>query len=128
MSDYLLYVYNRDESGKTIDEIINSSQLEAYLEDGWKESPAELPGTYDKWKEALGVEEGKDLPQGEISAIGDAYSKVCEIENFILNVPKERSKKKIIAFIKEHSPDTFIPEGAGIKALRELVLEAFPSK
>lgn len=124
MKDYLMWVYHYEDQPK----VINSSELEAHLENGWKESPAELAGTYDRWKEALGAEEGEEIPQGELNAIGNAVADVCEITNFMLNVDKERSKKKIIKFLDErNTKDTpiHIPAEASLKELRKICHEVF---
>ena len=123
MKDYLMWVYHSEHEPK----VINSSELESYLKDEGKESPAELAGAISLIEEALQTE-GRMVTEAEVSAIGVAYNDCKEIANFMLNIDKERSKKKIVKFLRErHTDETpiYIPDNAGLKELRELCHEVF---
>lgn len=118
MRVYRKWVYHLDHSPKIIEE----SEIEAHKAAGWKDSPAELDGTYDRLKESL---DNKEILPKEINAIGEMYSDIVEIENFKLNIESERSKKKIIKFLKDRDTGETpldIPENASLKDLRKMVL------
>lgn len=123
MKDYLMWVYHPEQDAQ----IINHSELDGYLDKGWKESPAEFAGAITLIEEALQTE-GRMVTEAEVSAIGLAYDDCKEIANFMLNVDKERSKKKIIKFLRDrHTDETpiYIPENASLKDLRDLCHEEF---
>lgn len=120
MKDYRQWVYHPEHGAK----IIMHSGLSDEKEQGWKESPAEFDGFIDVIKAASGIPVEKDLTPENVNAIGECYKDLKEISNFQLNVDKERSKKKIIAFLMERSTDedpVVIPEKAGIGLLRQMV-------
>ena len=124
MKDYLMWVYHYEDQPK----VIKSSELEAHLENGWKESPAELAGTYDKWKKTLGAKDDEELSPSDVNSIALAYEYANETECFMLNVDKERSKKKIIKFLDERTCDgkpIHIPAEASLKELRKICHEVF---
>lgn len=125
MKDYKKWVYHAEHEAI----IINASELDSYLEEGWVNSPAELPGTIDRWKEALNEDgEDKDIMPQEINAIAEACDFIADAKNFMANVDKERSKKKIIKFLNEWHNDEDpieIPPNASLKELRALCHEVF---
>lgn len=125
MKDYKKWVYHAEHEAI----IINASELDSYLENGWVNSPAELPGTIDRWKEALNEDgEDKDIMPQEINAIAQACDFIADAKNFMANVDKERSKKKIIKFLREWHNDEDpieIPPNASLKELRALCHEVF---
>jgi len=124
-NDFPRWVYHSDEEAK----IINNSELDLYLADGWVQSPALLDGTIDKIKTSLGFEEDEELAPKEINAIGQMYKEVTDIENFKLVMDTKTNKeiKEFIRWVNEGIADNSeakpvkIPKNATKAVLKELV-------
>ena len=123
--DYPQWVYHGDEEAK----IIQHSELDLYLADGWVENPAQLEGTIEKIKVSLGFDPDEELASGEINAIGQMYKEVADISNFKLQMDKKTNKQiiKFIEYINEgiakesNAKPIKIPKNATKAILKELV-------
>jgi len=62
------------------------------------------------------------LKWGEEQKIGQAFADAVEVENFLLNLPSERSKKKVARFLKERGIKC--DESLTLKPLKEYAKEA----
>lgn len=67
-------------------------------------------------------EENKTLSQRELNQFGEMSKDLVEVENFLLNLPSERSKKKVIKFLKSKGVEC--DESLTLKPLKKFAKEA----
>lgn len=73
---------------------------------------------------AIEDKENGKVSEAEIGRIGTFFDGIVEVENFLLNLKSEKSKKRVLAFLKEYK-FTNIDNKAGLKEIKSYARKCF---